>query len=62
MWTEIRAALYMTYRITPRWLCGVILGWMLIVTAGCAVIFRWTSTPADKTEYSRPLRTRGGIR
>lgn len=32
--------------------------WMLLVGAGCALVFRWTAHPPEAQPYSAPLRTR----
>lgn len=31
---------------------------ILLILAGCTLVFRWTSTRPEDTGYSQPLRTR----
>ena len=47
-----------TFQITPTRLILALLAWILLIGAGCTLVFRWTSSPPESQPYSAPLRTR----
>ena len=46
------------FHIRPARLIFALLLWSLLIGGGCALIFRWTTTPPGEQPYSLPLRTR----